>query len=74
MQSFIISFLINDDFSLSTKNIFVSNTVRNSGVGDYQVAHGAEVGDYWVSNIGESPIVWGGVDPKSSANVSVFEP
>ena len=37
--------------------------------------HGAVQGDYWVSNDGDTDgAVWVGADPKSSQNVSIFEP
>jgi hypothetical protein len=65
-----------DSTKHAEKNIFVSNTARNNVKGDFMVAHGAVVGDYWVSNVAGDgdEIVWDGADPQSSANVSVFEP
>ena len=58
------------------KNIFVANVARNNSAGDFWVMHGNVEGDYWVSNeSGETDkVIWDGTDPKSSANVSVFEP
>ena len=65
-----------DETKHAENNIFVGNTARNNGAGDFRMAQGGVVGDYWVSNTaGEGDaIIWDGSDPHSSANVSVFEP
>ena len=67
----------NDDPSKhAEKNIFVSNTARNNAQGDFQIAHGTVVGDYWVANKAAEgdEITWAGNNPMNSNNVSVFEP
>ena len=63
-----------DPSNHAEKNIFVGNYARNNGGGDFMISHGATVGDYWISNEGNSNIIWDGNDPLNSDIVAVFEP